>query len=160
MPFEPLRTDEPRSGPKTKQKDFDTEMLGGCSAFVTVSLLTYFMTVWPHLVFYETYRLSTLALDCVLGMLPALILGGYATRRFGLAAAGGFIGGSLAAAIFLFLNLKRVLLSENLPQMNKDLPPAEFPQSWQYFVPLAWMLASFLVTAFLLRKEELVPKEE
>lgn len=155
MPFEPLRTDEPRPRNQAKPKDFDSEMLAGCSSFVLVSLLTYFMVIWPHLVFYETFRLATLGLACGLGMGPAAILGAYGTRKFGLAAAGGFVGGALASSIFLFLNLKRILLAENLPDMNRDLPKPEYPQSWQYFVPLAWMLAVIVIAGVFLRKEEL-----
>ena len=151
MPFEPLRTDEPRTGHGRKERDFDSQMLAGCSAFVAISLLSYAVAVWPHFVFYQTYQIRTLALDCALGMIPAAILGGFATRRFGLAAAGGFVSGSLATSIFLLLRLKQVLLLEGV----RDLPQPEFPQSWQYVVPLAWMLAVFVIVGLLLRREEI-----
>jgi hypothetical protein len=155
MPFEPLRTDEPNEGPKTKYRDLDSQMLAGCSTFVTVSLLSYLLVVWPHLVFQDTYRLQTLALNSAFGLLPSAILGGYATRKFGLAAAGGFVGGALAAAIFLFLRLQQVVQMEGI----KDLPQPEFPSSWQYLVPCGWMLAVIIVTGLLIKKEELSIRE-
>jgi len=135
-------------------------MLAGCSSFVLVSLLTYTLVVWPHFVFYDTYKLRVLALACGFGMIPALVAGAIASRRFGLAGAGGFIGGSLAAAIFLYLNLKRILLLEAIPELNRDLPKPEFPTSWQYVVPGAWMLLALLTAGFLLRSEEITLREK
>jgi hypothetical protein len=126
-------------------------MLAGCSAFVAISLVSYGLAVWPHFVFHQTYQLKILGLDCAIGMLPTAILGAVATRRFGLAAAGGFISGALATAIFLLLRLKQVLLMEGI----RDLPQPEFPQSWQYFVPAAWMLTALIVAGLTLKKEEI-----
>ena len=151
MPFEPLRTDEAVEGPAKKERDFDTQMLAGCTAFVAVSVLSYGLAVWPYFVFPNTHELRALALASGLGLIPAAVAGGYAVWKWGLAAAGGFVSGSLATAIFLMLRLKQVLLTEGI----EDLPQAEFPQSWQYLVPGAWMLVVLALAALLLRKEEL-----
>lgn len=151
MPFEPLRTDEPHLGPKAKRQDLDSQMLAGCGTFVFVSLMIYFVSIWPHFAFQETYRLKTLAMNCAFGMVPAAILGTYATRRFGLAAAGGFAGGALSMGIFLFLRLQQVLAVEG----NMDFPQPEFPQSWQYLIPGAWILAVMILAALFLKKEEI-----
>lgn len=150
MPFEPLRTDEPREGPKTKERDIDSQMLAGCTTFVSVSLLSYVLAVWPHFMFQNTHELKTLGLASALGLLPASILGGYSVWKWGLAAAGGFVSGSLATAIFLMLRLKQVVMMEGI----KDLPQPEYPQSWQYLVPGAWMLVVVTLTALLIKKEE------
>ena len=156
MPFEPLQTDEAVEGPAKKERDFDTQMLAGCTTFVAVSLLSYGLAVWPYFVFQNTYELKSLALASGIGLIPAALVGGYAVWRWGLAAAGGFVSGSLATAIFLMLRLKQVLLTEGI----KDLPQAEFPESWQYLVPGAWMLVVLAVSALLIRKEEFGPGEK
>ena len=150
VPFEPIRTDEPHNGPKTNPRDFDSQMLAGCGAFVAASMLSYVIAVGPHFVFSRTYELNSLAMACGFGMVPAAILGGYATRRFGLAAAAGFVGRGLATSIFLLLRLKQVLLLEG----EKNLPQPEFPQSWQYLLPGAWMLLVLLTVGLLLKREE------
>jgi hypothetical protein len=36
----------------------------------------------------------------------------------------------------------------------KDLPQPEYPQSWQYLVPGAWMLVVIALTALLIKREE------
>src|SRR5688572_13729892 len=151
MPFEPLRTDEPREGPKTKERDIDSQMLAGCTTFVSASLLSYVLSVWPHFVFQNTHELKTLGLACALGLLPAAALGGYSVWKWGLAAAGGFVSGALAVAIFLMLRLKQVVMMEGI----KDLPQPEYPESWQYLVPGAWMLVVIALIALLIRKEEI-----
>lgn len=151
MPFEPLRTDEPIEAPAPKERDFDTQMLAGCTTFVAVSLLVYGLSVWPYFVFQNTHELKALALASSLGLIPAALAGGYSVWKWGLAAAGGFVSGALATAIFLMLRLKQVLLTEGI----EDLPQAEFPPSWQYLVPGAWMLVVLALIALLLRKEEL-----
>lgn len=156
MPFEPLRTDEPIAGPKAKVRDFDSQMIAGCSGFVATSVITYGLAVAPHFAFVDTYRLNVLILACAAGMIPAWLWGGFATRKFGLAGAAGFVGGSLAAAIFFLLNLKRILLREGL----KDLPQPEFPASWQYLVPGVFLLCTFLVVAFTLRRDEFMTEAD
>ena len=151
MPFEPLRTDEPHEGPKSKERDIDSQMLAGCTTFVSVSLLSYGLAVWPHFMFQNTHELKTLGLASALGLLPAAILGAYSVWKWGLAAAGGFVSGSLAVSIFLMLRLKQVVMMEGI----KDLPQPEYPQSWQYLVPGAWMLVVIALIAIFLRKEEI-----
>ena len=151
MPFEPLQTDEPVTSKGPKVRDLDSQMLAGCGTFVVLSLLTYFLAIWPHLAFFDTYRIRTLAIDCGIGMLPALLAGAVATRKWGLPAAGGFISGALAGAIFLLLRLKQIVLMEG----TKDLPQPEFPANWQYLIPAVWMLAVMAAIAMTLKKEEI-----
>lgn len=153
MPFEPLRTDEPIEGPRPKQQDFDSQMLSGCGTFVALSLLTYGLAVWPHILFHQTYLLNTLLLDCAIGMIPAILLGGWSTRRHGMPGAGGFLGGAMAAAVFLNLRLKQIVMMEG----TRDLPQAEFPASWQYLLPGAWLLVVLALIGLLIRREEFGP---
>lgn len=150
MPFEPLRTDEPYRGPKSKQKDLDSIMLAGCGAFVATSLITYALVIWPHFAFPTTHLLATLGLTCGIGMGSASIFGAYVTRKFGVAAAGGFLGGALSTAIFLNLRLKQVLMMDGVDEQ----PQPEFPANWEYFVPLAWILLVVVIIGLTLRREE------
>jgi hypothetical protein len=151
MPFEPLRTDEPLTGPQEKVRDLDSQMLAGCSCFVGVSLISYALAVWPFFVFQKTWELKTLAFASLFGLVPAAVFGSYTVRKWGLPAAGGFIGGALATAIFLLLRLSQVMLQQGV----RDLPQPEFPSSWQYLVPGAWMLAVLILCILLIRKEEI-----
>lgn len=155
MPFQPIRTDEPYEGPKNKTKDLDTILLGGCSAFVATSIITYVLVVWPHFAFPTTHLISTLILTSGIGMGSAAVFGAYLTRRFGVAAAGGFLGGALSTAIFLNLRLKQVLIMEGV----EEQPQPEFPANWQYFVPMAWLLLVLVVIGLTLRKEEFLDAE-
>lgn len=151
MSFEPLQTDEPLEQPAKVERDTDTAMLFGCSGFVASSLITYFIAIWPFFIFTETHHVRELAMGALLGLLPALVFGAYVTRRFGLAPAAGFIGGGMAAAIFLYLRLVEV----NLRRVQRELAQPDFPESWIWLVPLAWVLLLFLVGAVMIRPSEI-----
>ena len=141
MPFEPLRTDEKRPGEPKPAKDMDSLMLTGCSAFVATSFLTYFLTVWPFLTFQDSHLAATLGVCALLGPLPALVLGAYASRKFELPGACGFVGGSMALCVFLFLRLQQVMLGKG----STDLPHPDYPDSWVWMIPLAWLVAAIFV---------------
>lgn len=150
MPFEPLRTDEKLDRPGDRPPDMDTHMIAGCAGFVAASLLTYFLALWPHLVFHEGYRLQTLATALALGFLPACVLGAFAARRSGLPGACGFLGGTMAFAVFLHLRLEQFLAARG----SRDLPQPEYPDSFQWVVPLLALAAAALVAAAALPKSE------
>ncbi|MBV6491927.1 MAG: hypothetical protein KJZ62_11945 [Fimbriimonadaceae bacterium] len=155
MPFEPLRTDEELPAPAPKTQDADTQMLFGCSSFVGVALVTYLLTVWPHFAFVETHKTLTLLMDLVIGGVPAAAFGAWATRRFGMAAAGGFVGGVLTSSTFLYLRLDQYFALRAV----KDAPQPEYPSAWTYLVPLAWFLTSAVVVALFIRREEYAADE-
>jgi len=151
MSFEPLQTDEQLETPAPTERDTDTVMLVGCTGFVASSLITYVISIWPFFLFTETHRLLQLAQCAGLGLLPAVVFGAYVTRRFGLASAAGFIGGGLSAAIFLYLRLLEV----NLRRVQRDLAQPDYPESWIWLVPFAWVLMLFLVVALTIRPSEI-----
>lgn len=134
----------------------DDLMLAGCTGFVSSSLVTYCLAIWPFLLFVDSLSWSNVLKAMAMGLLPAAIFGGYATRRFGLPGATGFLGGALAIAVFLHLNIKRILLAVAVqPGLLLDFPPAMV-----YLIPLAWVLASVAIAGLLLPKGELPTKEE
>lgn len=152
MAFEPLQTDEKLDQSVKAERDMDTQMLFGCSSFVFASILVYLLVIIPHLIFTDVYRLATLGLCLAIGLGPALIFGAVASRRMGLPGACGFVGGGMAAAIFLFLRLREVEIARNSP---RDLPQPEYPTMLVWIVPTAWVLVALLVALVFLPKKEL-----
>jgi hypothetical protein len=138
VPFEPLQTDEKIDKPIPRERDMDSLMLAGCTVFVAVSIFAYLLAVWPHFLFPETYQLRALALTAALGMAPALLFGAYCARRFGLAAACGFVSGALAFGVFLYLRLNEAVVIGGLP----SAPEPEYPAVWQWLAPTAWVLTA------------------
>lgn len=151
MPFEPLQTDEKLDQPATQGPDFEGQMLFGCTQFVVNSLATYGLATWPHYVFPGIHTLAGFGWNALIGLAPTLLFGGLGTRRFGLAAAAGFLGGSLATAIFLFLRLQQIHVTSAL----RDAPKPEWPRQWVWMAPVAYLLLTVLAIAVSLRREEL-----
>ncbi len=150
MPFEPLQTDERLETPVKPERDTDAIMLAGCTGFVSASLITYVLAIWPFFVFTEIYLISGLVRCALVGLTPALIFGAYVTRRFGLAPAAGFVGGGLSAGIFLYLRMVEV----NLRRAQPDMAQPDYPESWVWIGPLGWVLLLFFVAALLIRPSE------
>ena len=73
--------------------------------------------------------------------LAAAILGAFASRKFELPGACGFVGGSMALSVFLYLRLQEVMLGKG----STDLPHPDYPESWVWVIPLAWLIVSLLI---------------
>jgi hypothetical protein len=150
MPWEPLRTDEKLEAPVKQERDMDTQMLFGCSSFVIVSLLTYALIVWPFFVWQSIETTGTLGLCLALGLVPAFLVGGLATRRYGLAGAFGFLGGTVATAIFLYLRLQ----SAHLAALADQAPTPDWPSALVPIVPVTAIILAAMQVAALLPKHE------
>lgn len=138
------------NGKRHKPRDMDTIMLFGCTGFVGASIGTYILTVWPNIIFPDIYSLKVMAINALLGMLPSLIMGGFVTRRFGLPGATGFLGGSMASGVFFYLRIKQVLLYRGVPQA----PQPEYPDSFCWLVPIAWIIVTLITIFLLIRRDE------
>lgn len=149
MPFEPLQTDEKLDQPIKLGPDMDHMMLAGCFSFVSTAVLHYGLAVWPFLIFPTPYLLETLGRCALFGGVPALFVTAYGSRRFGVAAAAGSIGGAFSVAIFSYLRLEQF----NMVRGNRDMPQPEFPSSWVWVIPLAWVLATLVTVLMSLRKD-------
>jgi hypothetical protein len=149
MAFEPLQTDEKVDGPVVKQRDMDSAMLFGCSGFVFTSIAGYILSVWPFLVFPETEKLKMLGLAAVIGLTPAAVLGVFATRKFAIAGACGFVGGALSTGIFLYLRIEQTFISA----LSRQAPTPEYPQVMTYLVPLCWILIAAILALIFLPRE-------
>ncbi|MBX3118178.1 MAG: hypothetical protein KF784_03870 [Fimbriimonadaceae bacterium] len=134
-----------------KPRDMDTIMLFGCTGFVGASIGTYILTIWPHIVFLDIYTMNALFLGALAGMLPALIVGGIVTRKFGLPGAAGFLGGSMASGVFFYLRLRQALMFRGVPQA----PQPEYPDAFLWMIPLGWVLITVTVIFLLIPRDEL-----
>lgn len=152
MPIEPLRTDEKIEGKKVKTKDMDDVMLTGCSGFVGCSIGTFGLGVWPFLVFGSPEPVPpALLLAFPLGLIPALILGAYVCRKFGLASACGFVGGAMALGVFMFLISQRLTLAIFYASGAKHF----YSPLVVYFIPVVWLVLALAVGYVFTPKKEL-----
>jgi hypothetical protein len=150
MPIEPLKTDEKLPQRSKPASDMDSLMIAGCTGFVGTSIVSYLLTVWPFFVFQTTHRLTTIGLCALFGFIPSAILGLVATRKFNLPGACGFVGGSMATCVFLYLRLQQVMLGKG----SSDLPQPDFPSSFVWMLPLAWLAISVLVAVGAMPKSQ------
>lgn len=158
MPFEPLNTDEKLDEAAPREKDVDTVMLIGCGGFILAAVISYVMAIWPYFAFPEVHLMKGLAFSCALGFIPTLIFGAYVTRRHGLAAACGFVGGGMTTAIFLFLRLTEVQLRRG----SRDMGQPDYPSSWVWIIPLVWLIVVFATAMLFIKRSEIdvtSPKE-
>src|SRR4051794_13321407 len=117
MPFEPLQTDEKIAG-GAKTKSMDDLMLFGCTGFVIASIFGYLLGIWPHLLMPGIDRSATLATCLAVGFVPAAALGVFASLRYGLPGACGFIGGALATGVFLYLRIESMFIGYQSKQVR------------------------------------------
>ncbi len=150
VPLDPDGSDEKSAKTDRPVPDMDTQMLFGCAGFVATAIGTYALAVWPHFLWLDTHLTATLALGAGFGLLPAAMVGAYATRKYGLAAAGGFLGGAICGATFLYLRLQQVMAFRGI----RDAPQPEYPFAWMWMLPSGWVLLTLLLIALLLRREE------
>ncbi len=151
MSFEPLKTDEILENAAPRERDTDTVMLIGCSGFVGSSVITYILVVWPYFLFSGVHLFETLMKASAMAMIPALIFGAIAVRKFGLASACGFAGGGMATTVFLFLRLTEVQIRRG----NREMEQPDYPYWWIYALPTAWLIAVFLVAILFIRRSEI-----
>lgn len=149
MGFEPLQTDEKLYSRVEGQKEFEAQMMGGCTTIGLGSVAVFALCAWPWFVVQE-YRVAGLQTWLMLGALPALALGAALSRLFGLAGASGFVGGSLISAVFVFLRLDQSMMRNLIP----DVPRPDYPDIWKYLVPLIWILVSMVVAGLLVPSKE------
>lgn len=151
MPLEPLRTDEKLDRPEKTAQDMDAQMLFGCSGFLIAAVAGYLVSIWPFVAFQQTEQLRWLIVCMIVGPGPAAVIGGFSTRRFGLGGASGFVGGALCTGIFIFLRIQFSFTS----YLAEQAPRPEYPEVFQYLVPLAYILGCLLLAVSLLPKDEL-----
>ena len=152
MPFEPINTDEKIEGKKVRPHDMDDAMLSGCTGFVGCSLITFFLGVWPFLAFGSTQPVTPgLLLGFPLGLIPALVFGGYACRRYGLASACGFVGGSMALSVFMFLISNRLATAIFVASGPRHF----YSPGFVFLIPVVWLVLALANAYVFTAKSEL-----
>lgn len=141
MAFDPLETDEVNPNPKVPVQDFDAHMLGGCSAFVWSSFLTYFLGIWPFFAFQKITTFGELATAVGLGLFCTGLFSAYVSRRFGTAGWFGSLGGTMAISMFTYLRLDTV----QFLTLEPGTKPPEFSSWLTIAIALGWIAIIGLV---------------
>ena len=149
-----LPTDEKLEQTSPKERDFDGQMLFGCSGFVGLSFATYFISIWPFMVWMQVELMSTVTRCLLLGQLPALLLGLIGCRKFELPGAAGFIGGCLASNIFLYLRLQQAFLEAEA----RRTPWPDYPQAFQTIIPIGLVTVAIACSVLVLLRSNLPPE--
>ncbi len=150
MAFEPLNTDEKIDGPIEKKADFDAQMLAGCGAFLVASIGGYAIAVWPFLAFQDIEKLNRFILAGGLSGIPWIIWIAITTRKAGLAAACGGLGGALAISVFMFLRLQQPFIAWRAQQTDKP----EYPEGFITLIPVAVPIIAIIIGLTFIKKEE------
>ena len=141
MPVDGTGTDEELTVPELKRKkDFESQLMAGCTTIGVLSVFTYFLSIWPFTVMAE-YTWNGLIMILAYGTVPASILGAIAGRKLGYAGSTGYFGGALASAVFMHLRLQQTMLGN----FTKDVPKPEYPDSVAIAVPLLWFVVAGIV---------------
>lgn len=148
MSFEPLGTDEPLEEGAPRPKSFEGQLMSGCMTIMLESFLVLALTVWPFILF-EHRTNAQLFTALALSTVPTFIVGACFVRFAKLAGAVGFAGGLFVGAVFLMLRIETVVSA----RFDPLLPQPEYPPSWQWFVPGAWLLAGLALLFIVLPKD-------
>jgi len=116
---------------------------------VETSLIGYVLAVWPFFAVPETHLARNLTTACAFGMVPALVLTAFSTRRFGLPGACGGLGVAMATGVFLYLRMDQIMLGFTV----RDLPRPDYPSTWAWIVPSAYVVATVAVGLLLLPRD-------
>jgi hypothetical protein len=130
-------------------------MLFGCGAFVVASIGGYVLAVWPFFLFQEAHFFQTILTCAAAGFLPAIALGVFTSRKFGLPGATGSVAGALATTIFLYLRIQQVFV---LAQARQSVTP-DYPQSLEILLPAAYLLIVASIVFAVLPKGELLDSD-
>ncbi|HEY0867096.1 MAG TPA: hypothetical protein VGE01_06955 [Fimbriimonas sp.] len=130
-------------GKHRPSRDLDSQMMAGCSVFVLVAFLGFFLSVWPFFVWGSLWKTDVLLQASLVGFLPFGALGAAAARKAGVPGAGALVASSLAVATFLFLRLEQVRLSG----LAQQTPEIEYEASLGIWLPIGWILAACLIAA-------------
>ena len=141
MAIEPLQTDEPLTERVVQDPDTDTVMLWGCGSFVVASVTVFALGIWPFFRYQDISALTTLMKALLIGIGPALVVGIWITRKRGLPAACGTLGGFMIVGVFLHLRIQQAFTAA----MAKQVGPPEYPPFYAYLVPVAVIILGLLV---------------
>jgi len=149
MAIEPLQTDEPLNEVVVREQDTDTVMLWGCGSFVVSSVTIFVLGVTPFFIIQDIGPTNSLLLALAVGCLPALLLGVIVTRKRGLPAACGTLGGFMVVGVFLHLRIQQAFTAA----MAQQASVPEYPAFMAYLIPTSAVLIGLLVAFISYRVE-------
>ncbi len=133
---------------KAKKPDFERELMAGCTTIVLLSFACYALTIWPFF-FLPEYTLRGLGTCVAFGAILPAILGVVAIRKLDIVGIAGYLGGTMAGIVFVYLRLSQTMLG----LYDESLPMPEYPERWAWLVPLVWVLASIVLALMTYPKE-------
>ncbi len=153
MAFEPLKTDEKLDAPAKRTKDLDDQMIMGCSGFLVSAVGGYLLSVWPFFAWQKAELLSVLLQASAAGFVPAAAVGIVVSRKYGLPGACGAVGSALCTGIFLYLRIQQTFLEA----AAQRIAPPDYPHSFIWILPGAWILAMALLCLLVMKPETADP---
>lgn len=143
MPLDPLMTDETLDKAVKPEADTDTVMLWGCGSFVVASFAIFFIGVLPFFVIQDVVRFSDLMIATAVGLVPSTLVGFFLTRKRGIPAAFGTLGGFMIVGVFMHLRLQ---LAFKASMANQAATP-EYPAFMVYLWPTLSLVVGILIAA-------------
>lgn len=132
---------KPFSGKGPAAANLDSELLRGCFTTSGICFILLVVGVWPHIAWGAVFTWAELGRAALIGLLPCMVLGVIAVRKFGYPGVTGFVGASAGIALFWYIRLGHV----GLTAMAEDMPQAEFPATFTWLVPVAYMILATAV---------------
>lgn len=140
MAFEPIGTDEQLTT-GYKPEDHDAPLIRGCMVFAVVSLVTFGLLMWPFLDVRELFQYNALIRALWVASIPAAIWGVVWSRIGSVPGASAFVAGTLLAGVFVYIRVRQVIIFAG----QSGSPPTEYPDSWNLFIPIVWVVGSFVL---------------
>lgn len=147
--MEPIQTDEPIRSTDEAPVDFEGQLMAGCSLIGIVAFVIFGLLTWPWFAFRAgqdqlppEFTMSGLMMILACGCIPTLIAGAFIVRKAEAAGAAGFLGGSMAFGVFLFLRMSQGFVAKEIA----DLPHAEYSETLGTTVPLVWAISVIVTT--------------
>lgn len=155
MPFDPLNTDERVDHSVKRGPELETRLAVGCFGFSVIAFVGAGLYMLPFVVWPQVAAADRLYQNLGLSAVAAGAFGLVATRRFGIAAAGGFFSASLSSALFLYIRLGQFDMGRGI----ENLPQPEWPRVFVWLIPLAMVFFGALVAVLGLHTSELQIEE-
>jgi hypothetical protein len=135
--------------------NLESKMLGGCASFVVTSVVCLLLSIAPFFVLLKSYLWHDLAAATAIGLAPAAVFGAISSRRTGLPGAAGFVSSAMSWGAFAYVRLEEMILAAKAERIE----PPNYPEQFQWMLPIAWILASILIAWIAIHPGEIPGKD-
>lgn len=143
----------PRSGKGQTASDLDKELLSGCLVTSLICFVLLAVGVWPDIFWGPMFTWADLGRAAGLGLLPCIVLGIFAVRRFSYSGVTGFVGASAGVSLYWYLRLLHVATAG----IDDLLPPKEYPDSFVWLVPVTFVVLATAIAMLVFTSAEESP---